>query len=298
MSVDASLPDPGPPPRQVPTPVQISLLFGGLLNLFGWLFLLVGLVFVSIFAVQADGWSLWLAGAETDLVDGTVTAANGTGWREGGKGKRAVPVKRFAFEFADSTGTRRSGISFAARLDVRPGQPVKVEVPRERPERACIAGMRRAVLPSAALLVLLAPLVAAGLTLAGLRGGRRACRLLAFGHATTCVLVEKAPTRSRINNRPVLRLIFEFDARDGRRRRVAALTHRPELLESEGRGLVFYDPWAADNAVVLQGLPGHPQWAADRSFRLGSPAHPWQVAILPVLNLLGYGTLALYLKLA
>jgi hypothetical protein len=88
--------------------------------------------------------------------------------------------------------------------------------------------------------------------------GVKGNRLLAQGKIAMGELKSKEPTSTTINDRPVYKLTFEFQADNGGIYEVVSKTHLPHLLEDEAEEQLLHDPQNPTNAVMLDNLPGSP----------------------------------------
>jgi flagellar basal body rod protein FlgC len=107
------------------------------------------------------------------------------------------------------------------------------------------------------------------------------------------VLKSKEPTSTRVNNRPVYKLTFEFRADDGGIYEVVSKTHLPHLLEDEAEEQLVYDPRHPAHAVMMDNLPGSPDidemgYIHSAGFRSGVLP-----LILPGLTMFVHGTVFL-----
>lgn len=138
---------------------------------------------------------------------------------------------------------------------------------------------KEAPLP-AAVMISLFPLIGLVFIGVGLRRGLRALRLLRRGIPATGRLVARERTNVTINDRPVVRLTFEFKTVDGRTARAATETHLVENL-SDGAGEdLLYDPEDPAAAVFLDDLPGKPR-VGDDGVVVGSEGWAWLLLAVP-----------------
>jgi hypothetical protein len=151
-----------------------------------------------------------------------------------------------------------SGHSYATDDVPPPGAAVAVEYAVEHPEVARVVGQQLGEMPIVIMFFLpIFPGVGLLLLLPGLLGGWRNLRLLQGGLLARGRLVEQRGTNTRINNRPVMALTFEYQVR-GQTYRVDARTHEPEYLTDEAEEKLLHDPFRPERAVMLDALPGRP----------------------------------------
>ncbi len=175
------------------------------------------------------------------------------------------------------------------------GKIVEVEHERGDPDDSRIAGMRRAMFGPGVSVVVIFPLIGFVLVLYGFRRGLRGTTLLANGIFGVGKLKAKEPTDTRINNRTVYKLTFEFVAEDGKTYEAVESTDTPERLEDKNEELLLYDPFRPSNALMVDDLPGHPE--IDRELGLIRPVGLGAAALAlipPGITLLGHGTYACF----
>ena len=243
------------PPRSVPWLVRSQVLFGGFLSQFGWLFFGFGFIFVWIFGLNADlGGTLfsWRGVATTEGITVNVEPTNAT--------VNDTPVYAYTYSFrVESLETEFQGVSYTTGQQFESGWTVTVEYLKSNPNVSRIHGTRQAMFgPWVLCLVFLFPLIGLVFVVFGLSGGIKANRLLAQGKVTQGVLKSKEPTSTRVNNRPVYKLTFEFRADDGGIYEVVSKTHLLQLLEDEAEEQLVYDPRHPAHAVMMDNLPGSP----------------------------------------
>ncbi|MBL8751558.1 MAG: hypothetical protein JNK78_20565 [Planctomycetes bacterium] len=252
-----------PPPRAVPLSVRFVLMFGGVLGTVGWSVVAFGLVFTLVFArIAAPLFDDPFAGP-TDLTTGRVTSVERTNLRVNSSYVVAVHFD------ASARGATVSSVSYTRERPPDVGAEVPVEVARTGGVPPRIAGMSTHMAPAGLRLLVLIPVVGGVLVLVGMLRGQRQVRLLAFGELARGELIERRPTRTVVNGRPVEEFVFSFADRSGRERRVTARTHRPELVTDDDAEGVLFDP-GSDAAVVVDALPGRPR--VDESGELRAPS--------------------------
>jgi hypothetical protein len=128
-----------------------------------------------------------------------------------------------------------------------------------------------------------------------LRYGNRRARLLRDGVFTTGVLKSKRPTNTRVNNRTVYVLDFEFTARDGRRCIATARTSMTERLTDEREEPLLYNPEKPEDAVMLDDAPSRPRFDETGALMARPVAALWAM-VLPAL-VIAANTLVLLIKL-
>ncbi len=282
------------PPRSVPLLVRLRLLFGGFVNQFGWLFFGFGMIFVWVFGFNTDP-TAWLDfRGDLEEIQGVIVRCEDTGASEGGsKHSKGTPIFAHRYKF-EAAGQTYEGVSYSVGNQSEAGKKVTVEFPPGRPARSRIKGMRTAMFPAFLLFVLLFPFVGLCSMLAGFLKGRRAVRLLANGEQAFGVLKSKKPTNTKINNRRVYKLTFEFTDQVGQTREATAKTHETERLQDDAEEPLLYDPIRPSYSTMLDHLPGAPRLDEMGQIQTKSAIGSLLVLIVPTASIVGHG---LYLLL-
>jgi hypothetical protein len=269
--------------------VRLRLLFGGFLNQFGWIFFGFGMIFVWIFGFNTDP-TAWLDfRGDLEEVQGVISRCEDTGASEGGgEHSEGTPIYAHHYEF-ETAGQKCEGVSYSVGGRSEAGTNVTIEFPPGRPARSRIKGMRTAMFPIFVLFVVLFPLIGLCFMLAGFRKGRKAVRLLANGEQALGVLKSKESTSTRINDRPVYKLTFEFTDQTGQTHEAMAKTHEPERLQDDADEPLLYDPLRPSCATMLDHLPGAPRVDEMGQIQTQSPLKSLLVTIVPALSIIGHG---------
>lgn len=238
------------PPRRVSLLAQLAVLFGGVLNVVGWLVLFFTMFFVWGFVGNAD-MTGWYAFDDALSAQGTVVAAESTSAEI-----NEQRVMEYTYTFTDAQGGEQTGVSYSHSEYLQSGEAVPVEYVPGDPSTSRIEGMRRELFGPFVAFVLLFPGVAGVILLFAVRGGLRRVRVLRHGQLAKAVLVEKKATASQVNNQQVYALTFEFEADDGETYRATARTHKTERLTDEATEKLLYDPRDPACAVLWDDLPG------------------------------------------
>lgn len=242
-----------PPPRGLPLTLTIRTVLGGFTSQFGWAFVAFGMIFV---------WAFDPGAGLTELVrfSGGLATSEGTsvGWRELNLRVNETTVYETSYVF-EVAGEAISGVSYQTGGYVAEGQPVVVEYRSSDPSVSRITGMRASAGGLMVALVYIFPLIGAVMALFGVRKGLRARNLMRTGRLALGVLKSKEATNTKINDQPVYRLTFEFEAEGGGTYRAEAKTHLPQKLQDEARERLVYDPRYPGEATLLDELPCRPR---------------------------------------
>ncbi len=273
-----------PPPRPVPLPLRLQVLFGGLSNILGWSLFGFGMIFFWAFVLNSDLASFYQFSGALETVTGVVVESRETNASEN---ERRVYAHEYAFQHG---GTEYQGVSYTTSQQLPEGAPVLIEFSAGSPEVARIQGMRRGMFGPAVIFVVIFPFIGLCFLVFGLKNGLRAAHLLAHGKLAFGTLASKTPTNTRVNNQTVYKLTFDFTADDGRRTQAVARSHQPHLLEDDARESIFYDPDHPAKAVLFDSLPGSPRITPSGNFDSDWTAGAL-LSLLPVLfTVLGHGT--------
>ena len=276
-----------PPPRPMPFSLSMTTVLNLVVQI-GFGVLGFASIFVWTFVANADYSFITFKGA-LGRATGTVTRVVDTNAREN---RSTVRENHFQYSVA---GERMEGVSYSTGRQVEPGDRVLVEFLESTPQRARISGQRTGLFSPAVMFVLLFPLVGLALIVFGMRWGSKRARLLREGIFTTGVLKSKTATNTRVNNRRVYELIFEFTARDGRRCEAKARTSMTDRLQDEREEPLLYNPDKPEDAVMLDDGPGRPRFD-ESGMLVGRPVAALFSMILPALVIVA-NVLALLVKL-
>jgi hypothetical protein len=283
--------DIAPPPRSIPTSLNLRILIGGALNQIGWGLLGLGSVLFWTLAANAD-LSAWttLRGA-LKHAKGRVLRVEDAGFSIGGNAGRhgsrrsGRPVRIVHYEFTDHAGRTHQYRSYGESLTHEPGRRVDITYPPDHPEISRVMGLRAAPLPPLAALVAIMPLIALILVLLGLRRGLAVRRLLSRGKYADAVVKSKSATNVQINNETVYEFTFEFKSDDGLTHTCAHRTHVTSQITDDATEGILYDPADPRRAHPIDNLPGDPEF--DASGQIRSTGSSVASMILPLITIIG-----------
>ena len=275
------------PPRPVPLLVRSQVLLGSPVGQIGWLFFGFGLIFFWAFVLNSELPTWPSFRGELETARGVVTGVDDT---KASENHARIYANHYSFTGPD--GIKYEGVSYSTGTQGNKGDAVTIEFPKGNAARSRIRGMRTGQFGAAVAFVAIFPLVGLGLILPGLWGGIRANRLLTNGKQALGKLTSKVGTNTRINNRTVYKLTFEFVAEDGYTYQAVAKSNKPEILEDEAQEPLLYDPAEPRNAVMLDSLPGLPRVDERGHIQTASHGKALLVMILPALTIIGHGTYA------
>ncbi len=272
-----------PPPREVPVSVRLRVLFGGFNNQFGWIFFGFGMIFVWIFTAHSDVTSIFLFRLQTRTTIGIVESVQPTNATE-----NDVQVYEVRYTYFDNLGEQHGDASYTT------GHPgalarVNVEYVVAFPSISRVEGMRREMFGPGAAFVIIFPMIGLGFLTSGIWYGLKANRLLSQGRIAFGKLISTVSTNTSINNRPVLKLTFNFKDQDGLDWDVTAKTHEPEDLRDELEEPLLYDPNNPSIAVLLDNLPGSTEFDSSGNLIAASFWETVKVLLVPGLSVVGHG---------
>jgi hypothetical protein len=192
----------------------------------------------------------------------------------------------------DLDGQTFTGVSFATGYYVPEGQRLPVEYRSSDPSISRLQGMRASAAGLVIAFVFVIPLIGLAFVRFGLRSGLRARRLLAEGQLAHGTLVTDEETSVQVNNQPVRRLTFVFDAEGGGRYNVVANTHHAARLMDDAREPIVYDPRHPADATLIDDLPRHPRIAARGDFEAGGAREALLAGanlVIPTVTIVGHG---------
>jgi hypothetical protein len=271
-----------PPPRPVSPLLTAQMLLGGALAQSGWALLCFGSIFFWAFAWHADLTDWRIPAARFTQTAGEVLRCEKTKFSVGGsEGRAGTPVYRNLYKYSVNDHLFES-TSYATGVCADTG-PASIEYLPEEPEISRIAGMRRDIFGPWVLVVAVIPAIGLIFITTGIVRGRMRLRLLSAGVPVSGKLVQKEPTATRINDRTVYKITFQYIAHDGVVRQTVARTHQPERLEDEPHECVLYDPDGPARAMLLDTMPG--KIAIDEGGQM--QARSRKFLILPLLAIAG-----------
>ena len=235
--------------RSFSAAVFIRLLFGGIMNVMGYLFLLFGLVFVWAFDIPGTIEGFINFQGELAEVQGEVTEILETNMYE-----NDYMVYEVHFNYKERAGNSYENFSYSVNAPAV-GEKVVVEYNVANPYYSRIQGLRFSEAPIWVSFVLIFPLTGLVIVLFGLAKGFAAISIVRKGELAEGTLKSKTITPVRINNQPVYKLTFEFRARDGQIHQCDSKTHLPDKLQDDQMEKIIYDPGKPEKGLLLDAIP-------------------------------------------
>jgi len=252
------------PPRTVPASAQVAVVFAGVTQQIGWIFLLFGLLFGWLFGLDSEAITAVQFQGEQELTSGAVIDVTQTAASENDR-----PIYGIRYTYTVD-GVAHVGVSYSTNGNYADGQVVTVQYLVEEPKRSRIEGLRVRKFGAFAIFPIIFPLVGLAMALRGVYGGLRARRLLRSGKLAFGTLVNKEATNTRINKQTVYKLTFEFTVQpeqklfgyrqsamgEAKTYQAVHKTHRTHALEDEPEEPLLYDPADPRRVYPIDALPG------------------------------------------
>lgn len=247
------------PPRKVPAHVVAAARKGRAqwtTGLVGLVFALFGLVFVAVFFPWRALDEMQLATGDTRTVAGVVSGAKDTNMKVNGR-----LVREYRFTFTPPEGTPRTGVCFAHGAGWEENESVTVRYLAGNSDVACIDGARLDEAGLAAGLVVIFPLLGAGMLAWFVNQRRQIGRLLHEGVIAELDVLSVEATNMQVNKRPVYKITLSSPG-VGRQpvavRRVnpADLTLVNRHREQKQPVFVLYDPRKPSRLIFPEALLG------------------------------------------
>ncbi len=250
----------------------------------GAIFFLFGMLFVVIFSGDVRPLD------ELRLSSATATAtATVTDVRETNSTENDVSVYEYRFTFRTPDETDVTGQSYSTGQIWSKGDRVPVTYLSDKPSVAQLQDTRHTEFPWwAMLLVGIFPFIGGVMLLAGSLGGWRQIRLLMMGRLAYARWINVTPTNTTINNQPVMKYTFEFQAEDGQSYQGNSKSLPKAQLGDEANEPVLYWPTNPDRSMLLDAVPVRYALSVDGGGQWVSDGNPW-----PLLwsGLIGLGVL-------
>lgn len=272
------------PPRRVPLTVIASAI-PGMIGMFGAVFFLAGMFFVAIFSGDVRPLDELRLSSATATATATVIEVNETNASENDEA-----IYEYRFTFRTRNESEVNGASYSTGQIWSKGERVPVTYLPDKPSVAQLQDTRRTQFPCwTALFVGIFPLVGGVMLLVGAVSGWRQIHLLATGRLAYARWINVTPTSTTVNDQPVLKYAFEFQAEDGQLHQGNSKSLPKAQLGDEASEPVLYLPAKPDRSMLLDAVPVRYSLSVDGSGQWVSDGNPW-----PLLwsGLIGLGVLA------
>lgn len=238
------------PPRKVPGVTRRKMMFGGVLNIIGWSFAGLGLIVFAIFGMDNEFWNVATFSGSTDYAKGTIVSVEETGASEN---EQVIYKVRYQYTVE---GRAYRGRSFGTSAYFDAGEMTSIEYLESNPAASRIEGMRRYRFSAWAMFVVIFPLVGIIIVAIGMWRGRRALYILRHGVPTMGRMTSKVETGTRVNERPLYKVSFQYEDAQGRARNASIRTLHPDKVADDAERLL-YNPKKPGSIVLVDTLPGN-----------------------------------------
>ncbi len=270
-----------PAPREVGLFTKATVLFGGFMQQFGWIFFTLGSLFSWLFIPLSDVRYWFESKRNWAEVPGRIIAVE-----PANASVNEQPVYRYGHAF-ELEGKSYTGSSYTYGEHYLVGDEVVIKYRIKVPEVSYVQGARRSVFPAFVLFVLIFPAAGLAFIIPSLRQNWKAIRLLESGVFTRARMTAKEDTNSsvKINNTtyPVYKYTFEFSAA-GKTFTATCRTHQGWKVEDEDQEIVLYDRFNPAYNIIYDAVANMP----DISSRgVLEPVSAWRAVnlVLPVLGI-------------
>jgi len=238
------------PPRPVPLRVICRALLG-ITGTIGATFLILGLTFALAFGGGLNPIDELRLALSTTTAQGVVTNVTATNATE-----NDVPVYEYCFTFSTPDGQTVTARSYATGRWWSPDDRVKVRYVPGKPTVATMEETRRSRFSLWVFsMVLIFPLVGAAFFVTATLRGMRQVTLLRHGQIAGAQMLSQEMTGVRVNNRPVIKYTYEFEARDGETYLGSSKSLPSERIGDEAQEPVLYLPSNPEQSTLIDALP-------------------------------------------
>lgn len=265
------------PPRRIPWPVRIRLLFGGPFAQFGWFWLIATGLFSSIFLHFTDVRALTFRFGELTSAPGTIIAAEYSGASSNGSS-----IYTYRYRFYTLAEEAHEGVSYSTSR-FQAGQAVAVDYRIDDPTNSRIRGMTQAPFGPWMLGILAMPLIGLGIAGFAIRSGLRAIRLLGGGLLARGKLLSNTPTGVEVLGKRVHKLEVSFTSESGSEHTIRTKSNNPRLNFGANAAGLLYDPARPDSILFIASLPAPLLVDELGTVELGTPRRNWLALALPAL---------------
>jgi hypothetical protein len=279
------------PPRHLDVYTQATILFGGFLQQFGWIFFGFGMIFVWVFAWNSQV-RHWLSNlGQWEETEGIIVMAETTN-----ASQNEVPVVQYTFQY-EVNGRRHLGRSYTSGQTFSESENVPVMYKPRQPSRAYIKGSRQAMFGWWAVLVVLFPLIGAVFVAVSIKSNLKFLHLLRIGEFTRGALASRKATGGEVVinsvHYPVYDYRFAFEYA-GKAYEATCKTHLGELVEDGAQEIILFDRFRPEYNIVYDVVPNAPRITPDGRMASSGWRSAW-VLLLPIVSLAGHGWWAWYL---
>ena len=237
------------PPRWVPFPVVCRTMLGTV-GVLGAVFFIMGMPFTWMFVGDFRPLDEWRLSRSTTTARATVTDAAPAGATE-----NDAPVYEYHFTFTTPDEQTITARSYSTGWVWSTGERVTVWYVPDEPTVARLENTRRSRFSPMVSFVLLFPLTGAILFIVATVGGLRQVILLRQGEVASARAISAEMTNTRVNNRPVMKYTYEFQAWDGDTYTGSSKALPTGMIGDEEEEPVLYLLTTPRRSVLVDALP-------------------------------------------
>lgn len=272
--------------RHIPFPVKCGVLFGGVYNIGGWLFLGLGLIIYWHYAFNIDLSFLHFTG---NIIKTNGKVIDSFELMDSDDDE---PIFETHYKFKTSEGVEFEDFSYSTGFSISKDKIIRVEYPEGNPQYSRVEGLRREAYGPNALFVLLFPVAGLILIFTGSKKSIIILKLLKSGQLAHGKLVSKEQLDIKVNDDPVYKLTFQFKDELGNTYHISEKTHMTYVLEDDDTEKLLYMKDNPDCATMIDSIPSSPVLDEAGNVSPSSTAHSLMPAILPLLTIVGHGMYA------
>ncbi|MEH0157686.1 DUF3592 domain-containing protein [Limibacter armeniacum] len=168
------------------------------------------------------------------------------------------PIYKYTFSYLPQERKQENAIrgwSYSTWENRQEGDSVVVRYAQTSPNVAIIKGQSLSMFNGWVLLLFsLISLVAFIIAIVGFRKGLKDIFILEYGKMAQGTLVKTESTGVVINDKPVMRMIFEFSDTEGHSKRAAVKTVKPQYLNDDDKEWLVYMPGEPVKVVMVDTL--------------------------------------------
>ena len=236
--------------REISLWMKIMIWFSDVLNVIGLVFFLFSIPFVLVFVFLSS--SSPTSFYENDpTVKGAISDIRSTN-----SSVNEETVYEYEYSYSTPDGGEHIGIGYANGSELGVGDEIDVKYKRDNQELSEVDSLRDSEFPGwIGFIVLIFPLIGIAMLYFGTKKTINAIRILSYGEIAHGKYLTMEATNTKINNKTVYDLTFEFTAKDNNVYKTHAKTHKYQNLQDDEFEKLVYDRDDPENAVLIDALP-------------------------------------------
>ncbi len=232
--------------RNVSIGIKLKIIFSNVQFFIGFIFLIVGLSCMFIFALLVDFSDLKFS-KNDPIAKGTITGSQYTNSTVNDR-----TVIEYSYQFVANDGKEYFGSSYSTYNYV---DQVEIVYLKDDPNISKITGTTRGSLPLWVILfVLIFPVIGFFLAFGGLKKSLNWINIVKYGKISFGTFLRDEATGASVNDQPVMRLFFKFSL-DGNEYEAVGETYKTYKLIDETFEPLIYNPDNPHQAIMVDSLP-------------------------------------------